>query len=360
MDRRQSQSEDELIAGLCRNTGDGGMSERTRKVLLDAIKMYLMSRERHNTSNVFSEPNQFWDSLNPLGDANEYTVSSANPTDAKTQGAQTERKDDMELLRKKLYKRYKEIQEVMDHKDRRIGSTYIYTTTNAKKVKVVFLKEVTYWIGVINRLIPIYSDTSYLFRNNEEPPRLKIMKESLQYIKQSIKEVRRHRQTQVPPVYMDPNETVFFGGDRPLAAEKEQTSFVPPVDKGVDQKSAGSDTQTLGGLSDGDESSSDIVKHWVDQWNNAFKYDPNPKLNYFGEIPLSLTFRKEGSEEELVLNYTDVIQTMNLIHLTKEPEALAQLSAVKKIQNHFDRKLKEVKEEEKKNSLRYGGRRIIF
>ena len=54
MDRRQSQSEDELIAGLCRNTGDGGMSERTRKVLLDAIKMYLMSRERHNTSNVFS------------------------------------------------------------------------------------------------------------------------------------------------------------------------------------------------------------------------------------------------------------------------------------------------------------------
>lgn len=358
MARRQSQSEDELIAELCRNTGDGGMSERTRKVLLDAIKMYLMSRERHNTSNVFS----YRGALDPLADADEDTVSSANPTDAKTQGAQTERKDDMELLRKKLYKRYKEIQEVMDHKDRRIGPTYIYTTTNAKKVKVVFLKEVTYWIGVIDRLIRYYTPGFMfnMFNNDEKLKRLNIVKDSLQYIKQSIKEVRRHRQTQVPPVYMDPNETVFFGGDRPLAAEKEPTPFVPPVDKGVDQKSADSDTQILEGRSDGDKSSSGIVKEWVDQWNNAFKYDPNPKLNYSGEIPLSLTFRKEGSEEELVLNYTDVIKIMNLIHLTKEPEALAQLSAVKKIQNHFDRKLEEVKEEEKKNSLRYGGRRIIF
>ena len=106
---------------------------------------------------------------------------------------------------KNCTKRYKEIQEVMDHKDRRIGSTYIYTTTNAKKVKVVFLKEVTYWIGVIDRLIRYYTPGFMfnMFNNDEKLKRLNIVKDSLQYIKQSIKEVRRHRQTQVPPVYME-------------------------------------------------------------------------------------------------------------------------------------------------------------
>lgn len=300
MDRRQSQSEDELIAGLCRNTGDGGMSERTRKVLLDAIKMYLMSRERHNTSNVFS----YRGALDPLADADEDTVSSANPTDAKTQGAQTERKDDMELLRKKLYKRYKEIQEVMDHKDRRIGPTYIYTTTNAKKVKVVFLKEVTYWIGVIDRLIRYYTPGFMfnMFNNDEKLKRLNIVKDSLQYIKQSIKEVRRHRQTQVPPVYMENdkginlNETFFL--EKPMVSDKKYE----PIFGTTTSNERPRETPV--------EDPLETVKRWVSKWETAFRTVPRPV--YSEEPHESLKFNISDSKE-LELSWLEVQQVYSLI-----------------------------------------------
>ena len=373
MARRQSQSEDERIAEVFRNICDGGVSERTK---IDAIKMYLMSVELHNTSNVFSYP----EALNPLADADEVTYSPANPTDAKTQGAQTERENDQESTikdaRQRVLQQYKYIKNVISHSGEIKDNGEMHAQTS-EGIKIVTLDDLKELIDLIPSVVKFYEgERKYFFDNNKDLKGLAAIKKKsaeLISIYNSIIQVVRQRQsrrTQGPSVHMDPNESVFFGRNQPLAFEedqkyqnpfelpaaKEQTSFVPPVaetsvDEGVDQKGAGSDTQTL---EDGKDVAAAAAVSIVDTWKNAFEDDPKPVLNRFGATPYSLTFRKKGSDEKLELFYADVKGALNLIRTSRDqhPETHVEHPFVANLEKFLREAARKAQEEYEKNILR--------